>query len=208
MDWNCIVGTKVDSSPTKGCLDGDRGVMEKKTFLYGDGKRSDTDTSSPRKCARLTHPRTPVACHVTNADAAPTIRRQSLRLLEPPVHTPAKALPQHLVPPPEPLHLDLPRQRDDADPERELDVAARGERVHDAIAPLALEVAPVCALPHVLARLADARGGIVRQVQTREVRVDRVLCGCGGHGGGECDGVGCWEGEGVVCDCFEAGDAL
>jgi hypothetical protein len=32
MDWNCIVGTKVGSSPMKGCLDGDRGVMEKKRF--------------------------------------------------------------------------------------------------------------------------------------------------------------------------------
>lgn len=100
----------------------------------------------------------------------------STRLLEIPMHKPTKALPQHLIPPPQPLQINFPRQPNNPYPEREFNLPIRLIHIHNTLFLLALISATVSAAPHVLTRFADTSGCLVvpfpGKVERGELRVD------------------------------------
>jgi hypothetical protein len=87
--------------------------------------------------------------------------RPLARLLEMLMHHPAETLPQHPIPPPQPLHLDLPRKPDNPDPKRQFHLPIRINRhVDKSFLLFTCIVAAVCAAPDVLAGFTYAAGGI------------------------------------------------
>lgn len=93
------------------------------------------------------------------------------------MHHPTKTLPQHPIPAPQPLHLNLPRQLHDFNAEREFNFAAILIHVGGTVS----DAPSVCAAPDVLTRFADAAGALLvpgpYEIEGGELRVD------GGDGG-------------------------
>lgn len=91
----------------------------------------------------------------------------SSRALQPPMHKPTKALPQHLIPPPQPLNIHLPRQLHNPHPKRQLHLALLPLlHIHPLTTPLhhrprfsflPLPLPPIRPLPHILPCLTNTR---------------------------------------------------
>jgi hypothetical protein len=77
------------------------------------------------------------------------------------MHNTAETLPQHSIPPPQPLHFDLPRKPDDPDPKRQFNLSVCiNLHVDKSFFLLSCIVTAVCAAPDVLAGFTYAAGGI------------------------------------------------
>jgi hypothetical protein len=99
------------------------------------------------------------------------------------MYHPTKTLPKHPIPPPQPQHLNLPRQPNDSNPERQLNPALTVWHINNTVFHAPLILATISATPDILARFADAAGLFFVpdpfQVQRGDVRVDRVFGGGG-----------------------------